>query len=141
MSGPSEAARSENAARGIPSEQIDAGARALHLSRTKIDCGLDVCLYCQEHARVVLGAARATEPALGIEEIERLRRGLEAVQEIPCGVPGHAVAVGCQRALAAQAVLGGWEPTLWRGSVPPEAHEYARRFVDEVNAARREVDG
>jgi len=67
-------------------------------------------------------------------EIERLRRGLIAVQEIGCGIPGHAVANGCQRALAAQAVLGGWEPKLWRGSVDPAAWEYARRWVDERNA-------
>lgn len=61
-------------------------------------------------------AHRRTDLLALVAEVRRLRRGLEAVQEIPCGIPGHAVAVGCQRALAAQAVLGGWKAELWRGT-------------------------
>lgn len=104
----------------------------------QIAFGQDGC-ECLNMARAAADAVDTRVQQL-TEEVERLRRGLETVQVIGCGIPGHAVAVGCQRALAAQAVLGGWEPELWRGTVTDDAWSYAEAWVNEKNAAIAEVD-
>lgn len=41
------------------------------------------------------------------DEIERLTKALEVLAEMRCGIPGHAVAVGCGSSVIAQKALEG----------------------------------